>query len=171
MGNRAVITFARKEDVAPFFDKEKNDGMTLKGYCEANPYKVGVYVHWNGGKDSIVPFLDACRQIGYHDPVYCHSYGIARVVQLIANFFGGTDRDNVGVDVLDQLDTDNYDNGVFVVGEDFSIIGREFARERDEELDKERTESFTAHLVKQQKGVDAVCKALTNGEVMANLAS
>ena len=46
MGNRAVIT-TKKE--------WQNDG-------------IGVYLHWNGGRDSVEAFLTYCKMKGYRAP-------------------------------------------------------------------------------------------------------
>jgi hypothetical protein len=101
MGNRAVIT------TAPF--DEKN---------------VGIYVHWNGGQESIEGFLAACKELGYRDPTGDTSYGLARLTQAIGLFFGAEDDCSVGIGRCDQLDCDNGDNGVWLLGPDWTIAGR-----------------------------------------------
>ena len=100
MGNRAVITTRENFD---------NNG-------------VGVYVHWNGGRDSVEAFLTYCKRKGYRSPDQ-DCYGWARLCQVIGNFFGGDA--SVGIDTVDRLDCDNYDNGVYII-EDWKIVGREF---------------------------------------------
>ena len=100
MGNRAVIT------TAPF-----------------RKTKVGIYIHWNGGRDSVKPFLDYCRLKGYRGPV-SDCYGIARLTQVIANFFGG--ELSIGVDLVKNLDCDNGDNGVYLVDDNWNIVGRKY---------------------------------------------
>ena len=50
---------------------------------------IGVYVHWNGGYDSVRGFTEYCKLKGYRSPEE-DSYGIARLCQVIGNFFGGT---------------------------------------------------------------------------------
>lgn len=90
MGNRAVIT--TKENW-------KSGG-------------IGVYLHWNGGRDSVQAFLKYCELKGYREPS-TDSYGWARLCQVIANFFGGSD--SIGIDTLWRLDCDNYDNGVYII--------------------------------------------------------
>lgn len=92
MGNRAVITF----------DKQ-----------------VGIYLHWNGGLDSVEAFLKYC-ELKQHRP---DDYGIARLAQVIGNFFGGTT--SVGVGKYSRLDCDNFDNGVYVV-ENWKVVRRIF---------------------------------------------
>ena len=96
MGNRAVIT-----------TKEK---------------KIGVYLHWNGGRDSVTAFLTYCKMKGYRTPE-SDNYGWARLCQVIGNFFGG--ECSIGIDEYDVLDTDNGDNGVYII-ENWEIVDREF---------------------------------------------
>lgn len=102
MGNRAVITTE---------ENFKNNG-------------VGVYVHWNGGRDSIRAFLKYCELKGYRAPD-TDCYGWARLVQVIANFFGGST--SIGIDTIDRLDCDNGDNGTYII-KGWEIVGREYFR-------------------------------------------
>lgn len=98
MGNRAVITTE---------SNYHNNG-------------VGVYLHWNGGRDSVEAFLTYCNMKNYRPPeVDC--YGWARLCQVIGNFFGGFC--SVGIDTINYLDCDNYDNGVYII-EDWQIVDR-----------------------------------------------
>ena len=101
MGNRAVIT--TKENF-------ENNG-------------VGIYVHWNGGRDSVEAFLKYCELAGYRKPSE-DNYGWARLVQVIANFMGN-DGLSVGIDVVEHLDCDNEDNGVYII-DGWKIVGREY---------------------------------------------
>ena len=102
MGNRAVITTQKDLD----------------------SHGVGVYLHWNGGYDSVKPLLDYCRMRGFRSPDK-DDYGYARMVQVMANFLGG-DGCSIGVGLVDHMDQDNWDNGVYVI-EGWSIVGRLFA--------------------------------------------
>ena len=97
MGNRAVIT-----------TKAKN---------------IGIYLHWNGGRDSVEAFLKYCELKGYRCPSK-DNYGWARLCQVICNFFGGSL--SVGIGPYANMDLDNGDNGVYII-EDWQIVGREFA--------------------------------------------
>lgn len=106
MGNRAVIT-----------TKENFDN---KG--------VGVYLHWNGGRDSVEAFLDYCNLVGYRKPTE-DCYGWARLCQVIGNFFGGTC--SVGIDTVDCLDCDNYDNGVYII-DGWEIVDRKYFDGREQ---------------------------------------
>lgn len=100
MGNRAVIT-------------------TRKNF-EHNG--VGIYLHWNGGYDSVSAFLKYCELKGYRSPSE-DNYGWARLCQVIANFFGGGL--SVGIDTVSNLDCDNWDNGTYII-DGWKIVGREF---------------------------------------------
>ena len=110
MGNRAVITTRAKE--------------------------IGVYLHWNGGRDSVEAFLEYCKLKGYRTPEE-DDYGWARLCQVIGNFFGGTT--SVGIDLYDNLDTDNGDNGVYVI-EDWKIVDRLFFKNGKEQNEYQLSE-------------------------------
>lgn len=104
MGNRAVIL-------------NKSD-MLADG--QINPNQVGVYLHWNGGRDSIKSFLKYCKLKGYRSPS-TDCYGWACLCNVISNFFG--DGMSLGIDVASHLDCDNYDNGVYIIDR-WEIVGR-----------------------------------------------
>lgn len=107
MGNRAVIT--TKENF-------KKNG-------------IGIYVHWNGGRDSVEAFLRYCELKGYVSPEKCN-YGFARLTQVISNLFGG--HDSIGIDLLSNLDCDNRDNGVYII-EDWKIVDRKYFTNKREQ--------------------------------------
>lgn len=95
MGNRAIITI----DVKP---KERN-------YLP----RLGVYLHWNGGRDSVEAFLEYCRLKNYRSPEK-DCYGWARFAQVISNFFGGSN--SIGIDIVSRLPSGRYcDNGVYFI--------------------------------------------------------
>lgn len=96
MGNRAVITTRAKN--------------------------VGIYLHWNGGRDSVEAFLKYCELKEHRSPSR-DSYGWARLCQVIGNFFGGNC--SIGINTYSNLDIDNGDNGVYVI-EDWKIVDREY---------------------------------------------
>lgn len=94
MGNRAVIATEKKN--------------------------LGVYLHWNGGRDSVEAFLKYCSLKGYRSPEV-DDYGWARLCQVIGNFFGGTN--SVGINLYQELDTNNHDNGTYII-KDWKIVDR-----------------------------------------------
>jgi len=103
MGNRAVITWSDKKDV-----KKTTD--------------LGIYLHWNGGRDSVEAFLTYCKLQGYREPDK-DNYGYARLCQVICNFMGGDL--SVGIDQCRNLDCDNWDNGVYIC-KGWEIVGRKY---------------------------------------------
>ena len=161
MGNRAVVTFAKRCEIEKYLVPSQNgsDGQKLKGFVADNPHRVGVYLHWNGGRDSIEAFLGACKELGYRDGAR-DSYGVARFTQTVCNFFG---RDGlpVGVDTLEHLDTNNGDNGVYVVGDNWEIIGHEFAHGEQSGYD---VSYFTKFLVKLTKAVDKAAEEIRKAD-------
>ena len=78
----------------------------------------GIYLHYNGGLDTIKPLLDVAREYGIRGD----DYGIARLAQMLGNFFGGTL--SIGVSQLDELDQDISDNVTYFVDSNFNIIER-----------------------------------------------
>ena len=102
MGNRAVITTEE--------NFEKKSGL-------------GIYLHWNGGRDSVQGFLEYCRLRAFRRPEN-DDYGWARLTQVIGNFMGG-DGCSVGIDDVKCLDMDNGDNGVYLM-KGWKIVGRRF---------------------------------------------
>ncbi len=87
MGNRAVIT-----------TKER---------------KIGLYLHWNGGRDTVAPLLKYCELQGYRPPSQ-DCYGWARMCQVMGNFFGGSLSLGIGSYTTDRQ-MDPGDNGVYVI--------------------------------------------------------
>lgn len=103
MGNRAVITTSKALDVSKTGD-------------------LGIYIHWNGGRDSVEAFLKYCELKGYRSPSQ-DNYGWARLCQVIGNFFGCSN--SIGIDSCSNLDCDNWDNGVYIIDK-WEIVGRQF---------------------------------------------
>ena len=82
-----------------------------------NKNTIGVYLHWNGGRDSVEAFLEYCKMKDYRTD------DLARLCQVIGNFFGGTLSLEIGM--LDDLDCDNWDNGVYII-ENWEIVDRKY---------------------------------------------
>lgn len=107
MGNRAVIT-TRKRDL-------------------------GLYLHWNGGSDSVEAFLRYCELRGFRCPEK-DDYGWARLCQVVANFMGGN---GLSVGILpyttdEKMVSYGDDNGVYVI-EGWKIVDRIYPYEGFEE--------------------------------------
>lgn len=131
MGNRAVITTVGATD-----------------------HDLGIYLHWNGGPESVLAFCEAAKQLGVRPLTDDPSYGFARLTQIIGNFFGGTN--SVGVGTLSQLDGDNHDNGTYYIGTDWQIVRRTHAggdtwRKTITDLDAETAERYAGILAEVLK--------------------
>lgn len=140
MGNRAVIT--TKENF-------ENNG-------------VGIYIHWNGGRDSVEAFLKYCELKGHRSP-NTDCYGWARLGQVIANFFGGTT--SIGIDTVNHLDCDNYDNGVYFI-EKWEVVGRKYFSGEEQynyDLEEMLIEIDARQPLNEQLGIDKI-KELMSGK-------
>lgn len=135
MGNRAVITTA--------------------------PYKasnVGIYVHWNGGRDSVEGFLAAAKDLGYRGPV-SDCYGMARLTGLICLYSGLANETSVGIDQCKKLDVTG-DNGVYLIDDNWEIVGRKhYSRLEQSEHD---SNDIRRRLVIAARTCDTACSALTD---------
>ena len=141
MGNRAVIV---AYDTTP----------------ENANNKIGVYLHWHGSESDVKEFLDEAkrRQIRTLDEE--QSYFWARFVQTVTDMIteqeqkywskSGVEHNcyecSVGCDVVTNLDTHNYDNGVYYI-KDFEIVkhtdGSEFDMPEPQELTDEEERALT----------------------------
>lgn len=122
MGNRAVIS-----------DKEK---------------EVGIYLHWNGGPESICAFLTYAKLAGVRNVEMDPDYFYARLTQIIGNFFGGVL--SLGIGRYEHLDKDNGDNGVYFVDENFNVVLREFAPGYKEKQNLEYMRKFLLEIDNRQ---------------------
>lgn len=92
MGNRAVVQF--------------------KGDAE----KVGVYLHWNGGPESVMAFIQTMVDRGWTRT----DYAPARMCGVVSEFFDGHGEDDrgssLGVYPIEETNgMADYDNGLFQV--------------------------------------------------------
>ena len=116
MGDRAVI--ATKETF-------ENNG-------------IGIYLHYNGGRDFIEAFLRYCELKGYRPPDK-DCYGWARLCQIISNYFGGTL--SIGMATINNLDTNNGDNGTYII-EGWNIVDRKYFYGEDRNVSENRTKDL-----------------------------
>lgn len=87
---------------------------------------IGVYLHWNGGRDSVEAFLEYCKLRGFRDfgGEHADGYGIARFIQVVTNFFGGSLC--VGVETGVEMTNEQaewLDNGIYEIN-GWEIVGR-----------------------------------------------
>lgn len=133
MGNRAVITMSKSANV-----QESSD--------------IGIYLHRNGGRDSVNAFLTYCRLRGFRSD----NYGMARLAQVIGNYFGGGL--SIGVDQCCRLDCDNWDNGTYII-DNWEIVGRQYfsgMEQDDYDLTKMLLEIDEAQPEKERLGSDFI---------------
>ena len=113
MGNRAVIT-GRIGDKAPV-----------------------IYLHWNGGRASVVGLLRAARVLGFRGTDRAAMDTLAEL--WAESFFDCPVGHTIYRETYGQSDTDNHDNGVYIIDDDLNIIGRRFNDDMREEYDEEKT--------------------------------
>lgn len=104
----------------------------------------GIYLHWNGGIESVLAFLEAAKQLGVRD-ASDPDYMMGRLGQVIANYFSGTL--SFGFGVAKQMDYS--DNGIYVIGEKFKITKRLESRDKRKtlaQLSPEEREKYEAIL-------------------------
>lgn len=94
---------------------------------------IGVYLHWNGGIDSVTAFLKYCELRDFRS--FEDSYGVARFCQVVANYFGG----GLSIGIYSGIgetkyDADHIDNGIYIV-KGWKIVGHIGEREPKEGYD------------------------------------
>jgi len=101
-----------------------------------SPDNIGIYIHWDGDRPAVEAYLQVCKTLGFRDPTE-DEYGWVGLIYVICQYFNyaGT---SIGVEKCCNLDTDNGNNGVYLIGSDFKIVGRKFNNLGDEE-NQERT--------------------------------
>lgn len=87
MGDRAVIS-----------NKNKN---------------LGIYLHWYGYREFVESALAYCNVKQYRSPDIDDEYGWARLCQVLGNTLGGSL--SLGIGKFDRMDTDNWDNGTYII--------------------------------------------------------
>lgn len=124
MGNRAVITFTKNDD-AP-----------------------SVYLHWNGGRASVLGFLESAEHLGITPAALgTHERFMDAFAEMLATRFFEC---QVGTTVYRQpfgeADQDNGDNGVYIIDDQLNIIGRMYAPD-EEEIDTHKTAQIVNQIV------------------------
>ncbi len=95
--------------------------MGNRAVLEFNDNPVGIYLHWNGGRNTVEPLLAVAREYGIRGT---NDYTVARLAQMMGNYFGGTL--SIGVGLVDRMDCDNGDNGVYLIDNNLNIIERKY---------------------------------------------
>lgn len=129
MGNRAVITTRDR--------------------------KLGLYVHWNGGRNTIQPLLKYCELKGYRPPS-SDSYGWARLCQVLGNFFGGANSVGICTYTTDRQ-MDPGDNGIYVI-DGWEIVER-LTTDYSSDFSTSRMVSFPESQEQSEYDFDEMLKA------------
>lgn len=97
--------------------------MGNRAIVKAFGKNIGVYLHWNGGRDSVEAFLEYCKLRGFRE-FDGDGYGMARFVQVVSNFFGG-DGLSIGIETNVHMHErcSPGDNGIYEV-KGWEIVGR-----------------------------------------------
>lgn len=115
---------------------------------------VGIYVHWNGGPESVLAFLEVCKRREFRDPAYDSEYGMARLCGVIHEFFGIETSACLGIWAVTADEWNNseeelsyLDNGIYRLGEDWTIAERrggfsDYKAKTVEELDDKEREKY-----------------------------
>ena len=93
--------------------------------------RLGVYLHWYGYREFVESILAYCDVKKYRSPDVDDEYGWARLCQVAGNTIGGSL--SVGVGIYDRMDTDNWDNGTYII-EDWDIKERLHQQYVDEKI-------------------------------------
>ena len=91
---------------------------------------VGVYLHWNGGTDTVKPLLDYCRLANRHSGFDSYGEGLSTFVTVAKNMLG----DNLFIELNYKDDPMLEDNGTYWI-DGWDIVGRETSPYFTEEQD------------------------------------
>ena len=88
--------------------------------------QTGIYLHWNGGMDSVKPFLyyaslHSSQGLGAE----AYDSGLMTLITVINNFFGL--KSSADIQVVDPDNLEEFspgDNGVYVVDENWEVVER-----------------------------------------------
>ena len=130
---------------------------------------VGIYVHWNGGPESVLAFLEVCKRREYRDPAYDSEYGMARLCGVIHEFFGIETSTCLGIWAVtadewnNSEELDYLDNGIYRLGEDWTIAERrggfgDYKAKTVEDLNEKERAQYVA-IVRELMADRLVCDA------------
>lgn len=91
---------------------------------ENQSQKIGIYLHWCGSQSSVKKYLEIAKSRQIRGVDQDDQYCWARLVQIICDEFSadGDNQLSVGVDIVSKLDTNNGDNGVYYINDNFEIV-------------------------------------------------
>ncbi len=138
MGNRAIIAFEDQEctnvkEVRRAQQIGSIGGLDIKPTYTAKVQPFGVYLHWNGGPESVYAFLAVLNK-RMEDRGNDISYAAARFVEIVGRYFGGNTSLGIhGFTIPEQNAMTNTnlraknishgDNGIYVIAWDGKKYG------------------------------------------------
>lgn len=124
MGNRAVISFS------------------------TNPTSPSLYLHWNGGRASIEGFLAGCMAAGYTSTGN-QTQDMDQIEHRLRPFFA---RNGECMSIYRQpvgrADTDNWDNGWYILDQTTLIITGRLHKRHDEEVNADKTTDIRDYIAR-----------------------
>lgn len=97
--------------------------------------KLGIYLHWYGDEETVKALLEEVKSKHPSGVISDSSYGYARLCQIIADKItedilksscetARNDAYNtgIGIGIVSDLDTQNWDNGVYYIDDNFDIV-------------------------------------------------
>ena len=127
MGNRAVVAFVDCSNAGNFHNLDAQDKSRYLNNSLIKDKSPSVYLHWNGGRDSVEGFLTVVKKL------YGGSSSCLDAKERAVLFYSVVHRAGMGgvsteVSTFKEVDADNGDNGTYWVDESFQIIDREYQR-------------------------------------------
>lgn len=131
---------------------------------------VGVYMHWNGGMDTVKPLLDYCSMIAPRAGLGKKHYdaGLPTLMTVMCNFFGN-DGSSIYIESVNSADDVDgaYDNGAYIV-DGWKIVERKHPYDGFQEQNtydhQEMLESLDAAQPQHNQIADIVRATLTDPE-------
>ena len=97
--------------------------------------KIGIYLHWYGDKETVQELLEDVKAKHPRGVISDPSYGYARLCQIIADKItedtlkspfetskSHAYETGIGIGIVSELDTQNGDNGVYYIDDDYNIV-------------------------------------------------
>ena len=124
MGNRAVVSFS------------------------TSPAAPSIYLHWNGGRASIEGFLSGCMDAGYV-ATGDQAQDMDQIERRLRPFFA---RNNECMSIYRQpvgrADTDNGDNGCYILDQSTLAITGRLHKPRSEEINADKTADIRDYIAR-----------------------
>lgn len=97
--------------------------------------KLGIYLHWYGDKETVQELLEDVKAKHPRGVISDPSYGYARLCQIIADKItedtlkspfetskSHAYETGIGIGIVSELDTQNGDNGIYYIDDDYNIV-------------------------------------------------